>query len=66
MTLPVSQDQVQSPCIGICQLDVHKVCIGCRRTLAEITIWPYADLQLRREIVHAATLRRAVAGTGRA
>ncbi len=28
-----------SPCISICTLDDNDVCLGCRRTLTEITHW---------------------------
>lgn len=28
-----------SPCVSICTLDDHKVCLGCRRTLDEIQAW---------------------------
>ena len=30
---------ITSPCVGICQLDKEKVCIGCYRTSEEITYW---------------------------
>jgi uncharacterized protein len=31
---------VKSPCINICQMDPQRgLCIGCRRTLDEITRW---------------------------
>tara|TARA_R110000772_G_scaffold234475_1_gene346049 strand:- start:275 stop:397 length:123 start_codon:yes stop_codon:yes gene_type:complete len=26
----------KSPCIGICQLDENKICLGCKRTIEEI------------------------------
>ncbi|HEY7872134.1 MAG TPA: DUF1289 domain-containing protein, partial [Rudaea sp.] len=28
-----------SPCIGVCRMDADGLCIGCRRTLAEIARW---------------------------
>ncbi|MGH8118485.1 MAG: DUF1289 domain-containing protein [Rhodanobacteraceae bacterium] len=28
-----------SPCVGICRMGVDGLCIGCRRTLAEIAQW---------------------------
>ena len=30
---------VLTPCIGICQLDAHGLCEGCRRTGDEIARW---------------------------
>lgn len=32
-------DRVHSPCVSICALDEHDVCIGCQRTGDEITRW---------------------------
>jgi predicted Fe-S protein YdhL (DUF1289 family) len=31
---------VLSPCIGVCMLDDDGLCMGCRRTTAEIARWP--------------------------
>jgi predicted Fe-S protein YdhL (DUF1289 family) len=45
---------VPSPCVNICRLDPQGVCIGCRRTLAEIAEWSRASEARRREIVSAA------------
>lgn len=28
-----------SPCMNICVLDARRVCVGCRRTLEEISRW---------------------------
>lgn len=30
---------VQSPCVRMCTLDERAVCMGCQRTLKEITEW---------------------------
>jgi len=30
---------VLSPCIGVCHLDERGLCVGCRRTTAEIARW---------------------------
>ena len=30
---------VLTPCIGVCQLDAHGLCEGCRRTGDEIARW---------------------------
>jgi predicted Fe-S protein YdhL (DUF1289 family) len=30
---------VLSPCTGVCSIDEQGLCIGCRRTLDEITRW---------------------------
>lgn len=31
---------VLSPCTGVCMLDDDGLCLGCRRTAAEIARWP--------------------------
>jgi predicted Fe-S protein YdhL (DUF1289 family) len=42
---------VASPCVDICRLDAQGLCIGCRRTLGEITEWSRASDARRREIL---------------
>lgn len=35
---------VKSPCINTCKLDQNKMCIGCYRTIEEISNWTrYTD-----------------------
>lgn len=41
-TLPVS------PCVGICSMDATGLCVGCRRTLAEIARWSTLSNEERR------------------
>ena len=48
---------VPSPCIDVCRLDVRGLCIGCRRTIEEITEWSRASEARRREILRAVELR---------
>jgi hypothetical protein len=39
-------DAVASPCVQICKLDDHGMCIGCFRTGEEIAAWlSYSDDQ---------------------
>lgn len=42
---------IESPCIRHCTLDARDVCIGCRRTLAEILRWRDMTPQERRTIM---------------
>jgi uncharacterized protein len=42
---------VPSPCIDICRLDAQGLCVGCRRTIGEISEWSRASEARRREIV---------------
>jgi predicted Fe-S protein YdhL (DUF1289 family) len=51
------ENPVASPCIDVCQLDERQVCVGCGRTLREITDWSAASVARRREICAAALLR---------
>jgi predicted Fe-S protein YdhL (DUF1289 family) len=44
---------VPSPCVDICRLNAHGLCIGCRRTLSEISEWPHASDARRLEILSA-------------
>ena len=53
---------VPSPCRDICQLDGGGVCIGCGRTIDEISEWTRADNARRLEIRAAARARIEAAG----
>ena len=35
----MSHQVIRSPCIGVCDLDEHGYCRGCRRTLDEVAGW---------------------------
>jgi predicted Fe-S protein YdhL (DUF1289 family) len=48
---------VPSPCVDICRLDALGLCIGCRRTIAEISEWSRATEARRREIVRGLKAR---------
>ncbi|MFO1154984.1 MAG: DUF1289 domain-containing protein [Rhodospirillales bacterium] len=53
------QAEVVSPCIGVCRLDAAgALCVGCLRSLAEITWWRSADDKERRAILDRIALRR--------
>jgi predicted Fe-S protein YdhL (DUF1289 family) len=54
-------DPVPSPCINVCQLDARGLCVGCRRTIEEITEWPRASEARRREILSELKGRKACA-----
>jgi uncharacterized protein len=47
----LNQSPVPSPCIDICRLDALGLCIGCRRTISEISEWSRATDARRREIL---------------
>ncbi|HEY9036089.1 MAG TPA: DUF1289 domain-containing protein [Pseudomonadales bacterium] len=51
-------DMVASPCIRQCTLNEHDVCVGCYRTVDEITGWVSLDNAERRAVLEQATVRR--------
>ncbi|HLD64535.1 MAG TPA: DUF1289 domain-containing protein [Pseudomonas sp.] len=42
---------VASPCVQICALDEADICIGCQRTVDEITRWSRMDNGERRQVL---------------
>jgi len=60
--LPPTEATVASPCVDICRLDARGLCIGCRRTIGEITEWSRAGDARRREIL-SDLARRSVKST---
>ena len=50
---------VDSPCIGICQLDLAAdLCIGCFRTRDEVAVWGTASDEVKRDILAKTQERR--------
>lgn len=56
----VDTDDVLSPCVRTCCLDDNEICIGCGRSLGEITDWNEATPAEKRAIVERARLRMNV------
>jgi len=54
-----NEDEIESPCVGVCRLDPQQLCIGCQRSMDEISEWPYAAAARKREILKLAQLRLA-------
>ncbi|MFP6848103.1 MAG: DUF1289 domain-containing protein [Pseudomonas sp.] len=46
-----SERPVASPCVHVCALDEDDICIGCQRTVAEITRWSLMDNTERRDVL---------------
>lgn len=45
------QIDVLSPCVKLCEIDKQNgLCMGCFRTIAEITIWSKADRETKLQI----------------
>jgi len=49
---------IASPCIRICCLDDHDVCLGCFRTLDEIRNWQASDSAVRTQVLQCCEQRR--------
>ena len=47
----------ENPCVRNCCLDDEDVCVGCGRSLAEITGWHGMSTQEREAVLKAATER---------
>jgi len=59
-----SAETIASPCIKQCNLDTHNICLGCFRSIAEITSWSQADAQTRRHILAKAKIRSQHGASG--
>ncbi|MFW1678555.1 DUF1289 domain-containing protein [Pontibacter sp. JAM-7] len=53
------ENVVPSPCCRHCCLDEQDICLGCFRSLAEITGWCQADSLSRREILAKCQQRKS-------
>lgn len=49
---------VESPCVRNCCLDDSDICVGCYRSLVEITRWSLVDDDVKALILVAAEERR--------
>jgi hypothetical protein len=48
------RDEAESPCVAICTIHPQtRLCIGCRRSIAEISDWSRMTPEQRREIIAA-------------
>lgn len=48
---PTDDLPVKSPCVGVCALDEHDLCIACRRSGIEIAEWGVLTNRERREVM---------------
>lgn len=47
-----SRSEVESPCVKLCVIHPEeRICVGCHRTIEEITIWSRLTPQVRSEIM---------------
>jgi len=53
------EPDVPSPCTGVCVMDsTRRLCLGCKRTLGEITAWGALTNDEKREVVRQLPERR--------
>ncbi len=58
---------LESPCINICKMDANTgLCLGCHRTLDEITAWSRADDTVRQAILDKVAERQQALPTNTA
>jgi predicted Fe-S protein YdhL (DUF1289 family) len=50
---------ILSPCTGVCSLDDAGLCLGCRRTAAEIAAWTLMDDEARLRVMERLASRGA-------
>ncbi len=61
MAEPVDQ-QDDSPCVHVCLMDyAQDLCVGCHRTLDEITYWATYPSARKKEVLAAVAIRRSAA-----
>ena len=56
-TMDTEAAPIASPCIGVCTLDDDDVCVGCYRSIDEISGWSTAGDDEKRAIVDRAAAR---------
>ncbi|MBD1589010.1 DUF1289 domain-containing protein [Pseudomonas typographi] len=53
---------VRSPCVGVCTLDEHDICLGCQRTASEISRWGRMGNDERRQVLAQEAARARAQG----
>jgi predicted Fe-S protein YdhL (DUF1289 family) len=56
---------IVSPCIRNCCLDDYDICVGCGRSLSEITRWGTSNNMEKQFILSAAAKRRQLRAEGK-
>lgn len=57
----MNESDPSSPCTGVCKIDpVSTLCLGCHRTLAEITAWFTASPAQKHAILRNLAERQSV------
>ena len=59
--MPTEQSTVSipiSPCIRVCTLDDDRICVGCGRSVEEITAWTLMSAEEQRAVLERSEQRR--------
>ena len=51
-------EDIKSPCIKVCKYDDEGACMGCYRTMNEITMWPFMNNKQKAESLRNAAIRK--------
>lgn len=58
MSSPSAAPRISTPCVKVCKIEpVSGICIGCRRTMAEIGAWSQLSEPQRLEIMRSLRFR---------
>ncbi|MCF8405565.1 MAG: DUF1289 domain-containing protein [Bacteroidales bacterium] len=52
------KSKVESPCINVCKYDEDHVCMGCHRTMTEITQWLFMNDEQKEQSIKDAKIRK--------
>ncbi|EAQ66990.1 hypothetical protein MED121_13720 [Marinomonas sp. MED121] len=56
------EPEIKSPCMSLCCLDEQDICIGCHRSVKEITGWSRMDHQAKKETMQKVAEREQASG----
>ena len=56
---------VKSPCIKVCKYDEDSICIGCHRSMDEITGWIFMDRGAKLKVLENAQQRKQTPKPGK-
>tara|TARA_B100000902_G_scaffold366365_1_gene388082 strand:- start:660 stop:893 length:234 start_codon:yes stop_codon:yes gene_type:complete len=55
------RNEIESPCVKLCVVHPeHKICIGCFRTISEISGWSHLTAENRKQIIKTLKTREAL------
>lgn len=54
-----SEEMIESPCVRNCCLDNDDICLGCHRSLSEITAWASMSTEERKVVLQNTKQRAA-------